>query len=63
MNLAQIVSGKKVTYIAIPDPQLHPIVQSLTGARAAGCVIEMYRGIREVGCKYFFPVTHTRESR
>ncbi|GHJ89549.1 hypothetical protein NliqN6_5951 [Naganishia liquefaciens] len=43
------VSGKKVTYIAIPDPQLHAIVQSFAGSRAAGRVIEMYRGIREVG--------------
>ncbi|KAJ9112906.1 hypothetical protein QFC19_000461 [Naganishia cerealis] len=42
-------SGKSVTYAAIPDEQLYGFMQSVAGARAAGCLVEMYKGIREIG--------------
>lgn len=44
------VSGKKVSYAPVPDDQLYAILQPFGGDRAAGCVVEMYKGIREVGC-------------
>ncbi|KAI5450957.1 hypothetical protein NCC49_002696, partial [Naganishia albida] len=43
------VSGKKVSYAPVPDDQLYAILQPFGGDRAAGCVVEMYKGIREVG--------------
>lgn len=52
LSFARIVSGKKVSYATVPDEQLYAILQPFAGDRAAGCVVEMYKGIREVGCTY-----------
>jgi hypothetical protein len=45
------VSGKTVNYHTVPDDQLHAFLQTMAGDRAAGCVVEMHKGIREVGCE------------
>jgi hypothetical protein len=45
------VSGKTVNYHTVPDDQLYAFLQKLAGNRAAGCVVEMHKGIREVGCE------------
>jgi hypothetical protein len=46
-----VVSGKNVVFQTLPDEHLHGYLQKIAGDRAADCLVEMYKGIREVGCE------------
>lgn len=50
---AQAVSGKNVTYIQIPEQDFFEAEEKLFGPLGASALVEMHRGIREVGCKSF----------
>jgi hypothetical protein len=45
------VSGKKVIFQTLPDEHLHAFLQQVAGDRAAESLVELYKGVRDVGCE------------